>query len=372
MNILQICANYPPVASGFGMYAQNLSLKLLDLDVNTVVLTFNPKKTDSIVINDKLPVERVSAFNFSSIEYPIYSPTILLHIKRLVHENDISVINSHTRFFTSTFFASLYKKLNRDVLFVHTEHGAGPLVHKNNVVCSVCNFYDSTIGKWSIKKADVPFAIGPSSKKFLQNFGCRKEIEIIPNSINCEEFEKLSTITKVNSKQILITYIGRLVETKGVSDLVYVFSEIEKKYDVKLWIVGSGPDEMKLRQLVSSLHVNNIEFLGYRSDIANLLSMTDIFVSPSHYDSVPTTILEAGCLGIRVVASNIGDVPYIVRYDYPYLYDVNSLDTLKRHLIEIIEESDFKANGLKRRVHEMFNWSINSKKYFDILDSHLS
>lgn len=372
MNILQICANYPPIAGGHGVYAQNLSLELLKFGIHTTVLTFNPRQVNPVKVNDKLPVKRVNALNFASLEYPVYGPTLLIHINKLVRENDIDVINCHTRFFTSTFFASLYKQINNDILLVHTEHGASSLVHNNNLVCSISNFYDSTLGKWSVKKADVPIAIGPSSKKFMRTLGCMKEIEIIPNSINCSEFEKLSGRVSVNYESVIITYIGRLVESKGVSDLIHVFSEIEKLYDAKLWIVGSGPDELKLKGLVNSLKLSKVEFLGFRNDIANLLSITDIFVNPSHYDSVPTTLLEAGCLGTRIVASNTGDTPFIVGDDYPYLYDANSLDELKNHLIKIIEESDFKSNSLRRRIHENFDWNINSKNYFNILKSHFS
>jgi glycosyltransferase involved in cell wall biosynthesis len=372
MNILQICANYPPILGGHGIYAQNLSLELSKMGVNTCVLTFNPINVSNVTLVDKLPVTRVNALFLNSIEYPIYDPTLVSQISKIVKNNEIDVINSHTRFFTSTFFAALYRKLNKDVLLVHTEHGAGPLVHKNKLVCSVCNFYDSTIGKWSIQSADVPIAIGPSSKRFMQFLGCHKDIEIIPNSINCSEFEKLSQSIDKSNESVVITYIGRLVESKGLSDLIHVFSEIEKYYDVKLLIVGKGPDEYKFRQLVSLLKLNNVEFLGFRSDIANILSLTDIFVSPSHYDSVPTTILEAGCLGTRVVVSNIGDVSYIVGNDYPYLYNVNSLETLRNHLVKIIEESDFKAKQLQERIYDTFNWDLNSKKYFDLLMSQMN
>jgi len=372
MNILQICANYPPVASGYGVYAQNLSLGLLKYGVNTTVLTFKPKNISLSEIRDKLPIRRINALVLNSIEYPLYDPTILYYMNNIIKEYDINVINSHTRFFTSSFFAALYKKLNKNILLIHTEHGAGPLVHKNKYVSSICNFYDSTFGKWTIKSADIPIAIGPSSMNYMKKLGCKNEIEVIPNSINCTEFENLSKLVPKNqNEQIIITYIGRLVESKGVLDLIKVFSEIENDYDVKLWIVGNGPDELKYRELVQSLQTKNIEFLGFRMDIANILSMTNVFVNPSHYDSVPTTILEAGCLGIRVVATNVGDIPYIVGNDYPYLYDVGSLTSLKNHLIQIIEESDFRADNLKRRIHRKFNWDINSKKYMDLVSIHV-
>lgn len=371
MNILQICANYPPVASGFGKYAQNLSVELSDQGVNSIILTFKPNNFNTEKLNDKLDIKRIKAFNIKSIEYPIYDPTILYHIHKIVKEKDIDVINSHTRFFTSTYFASLYKKINKNITFVHTEHGAGPLIHKSKAVTSICNIYDSTFGKWAIKTADIPIAIGPKSRDLLKKLDCRKEIKIIPNSINCSEFERSSKHPKYEKQdKIIITYIGRLVESKGVADLIRIFSQIEDNYDIKLWIVGKGPDEDNFKKLAKSLHIKNVDFLGFRQDIPNILSMTDIFVNPSHYDSVPTTILEAGCTGTRVISTSVGDIPYILGDDYPYMYDVNYSNMLKEFLIQIIEESDFKANELRQRVYERFNWKINSKKYLDLLNAN--
>jgi len=372
MNILQICANYPPVPGGLGIYAKNLSIELFKLGIDTTILTFKPKNFNTINPDIELDVKRIKVLNLKLLEYPVYGPTILSHINNIVKEKEIDVINSHTRFFTSTYFASLYKKMNEKITFVHTEHGAGPLIHKNRAVSSLCNMYDSTFGKWAIKTADIPIAVGPSSKEFLKKLGCEKKIEIIPNSINCSEFERLSKESpQKKCDEIIITYIGRLVKSKGVHDLIKIFSEIENNYDVRLWIVGSGPDEESFKNLAKALHIKNLDFLGVRNDIPNILSMTNIFVNPSYYDSVPTTILEAGCIGTRVISSNVGDAVFILGDDYPYVYDVNSLDVLKKYLIQVIEESDFKDNKLKNQIHKYFNWEINSKKYTDILNYKL-
>jgi glycosyltransferase involved in cell wall biosynthesis len=372
MNILQICANYPPLTSGYAKYAQSLSRSLFKYDVRTNFLTCKPPHGKIIEKRDEFPVQRISTCYINSIEYPIFTPDILLHIDKIIKQNDIDVINTHTRFYTSSLFAHLYKYFNDDILFVHTEHGAGPLVHNNKLVSSMSRFYDSTFGKWTLKKTDIPIAIGPSSKKFMEDLGCKKEIAIIPNSINCSQFEKLSkkSANKMTN-EIIITFIGRLVESKGVSDLIYAFSKIENEYDVRLWIVGNGPDDLYFKHLANSLHIKKINFLGFRDDIPDILAQTDIFVSPSYYDSVPTTILEAGCIGTRVISSNVGDVPYIVGEDYPYLYNTDNLRTLKEHLIQVIEESDFKADKLQKRIYEMFNWDENSKKYLNLLNNYL-
>lgn len=371
MNILQICANYPPVASGYGIYAQNLSLELTKYGVKTIVLTFKPNNNNN---NDDaqglLNIKRINAFNIKSIEFPIFYPTILYHIHKIVKENDIEVINSHTRFFTSTYFASLYKIINKDVIFCHTEHGAGELVHKSRLVSLICNKYDSTFGKWAIKAADIPIAIGPTSKNYLEKLGCKKDIEIIPNSVNFTQFQKRAKESVlIKQEEIIITFIGRLVESKGVSDLIKAFSRIEKDFNVKLWIVGSGPDENKLKFLAKKLNISKIEFLGFRLDIAEILNITDIFVNPSYYDSVPTTVLEACCLGIRVVSTNVGDIPFILGENYNYLYNIGYINILEKHIRDIIEKSDFNAQYLEKRIETHFNWEINARKYISILEN---
>ncbi|MCX9085632.1 MAG: glycosyltransferase family 4 protein [Candidatus Methanoperedens sp.] len=372
MNILQICANYPPVASGFGIYAQNLSLELAKYGVKTTILTF---KNNNNINNEQkqiglLNIKRISAYNLKSIEFPIFYPTILYHIHKIVIKNDIDVINSHTRFFTSTYYASLYRKINKNIIFVHTEHGASSIMHKKKIISTISNSYDRTFSRWVIKTADIPIAIGPSSRDFLKKLGCKKDIEIIPNSIDCERFKKQTGYSKNNKpEEILITFIGRLVESKGVSDLIKVFSELEDIYNIRLWIVGTGPDEKKFRDLSKKLHIKKIDFLGFREDISNILSISDVFVNPSYYDSAPTTLLEASCIGRRIISSNVGDASYMLGESYPYIYDAGKLDLLKKHLIMIIEKSDFHDDILKDRVHSLFNWNINARKYLDLLNS---
>lgn len=373
MNILQICANYPPVQGGHGIYARNLSMKLIKYGVNTNILTYKPKSFNESEQNDTLNVQRIRAFNFKSIEYPIYDPTILYYIHKIVKDNDINVINSHTRFFTSTYFASLYRKINKNIIFVHTEHGAGPLIHKNKIVSSICNIYDSTFGKTAIKTADIPIAVGPSSKNFLRKLGCEREIEIIPNSIDCSKYEKFSKRSRNNKEnQIIITYIGRLVISKGISDLMMVFSKIELNYNAVLWIVGTGPDERYFKLLAKKLNIDNIKFFGFRNDIGEILSATNIFVNPSFYDSVPTTLLEAGCIGTRVVSTNVGDVPFILGHDYKYIYEVNDLELMEKHIRNIINESDFTDHHLQKRVCKYFDWGINCKKYLKLLEQKVN
>lgn len=368
---MQICANYPPIPGGHGVYAQNLSNALHDLGVDTTVLTFKSAGAGSRK-EGKIDVVRISALNLKSIEFPIYGPNILYTIHKLVKKRRIDVINSHTRFFTSTYFASLYKRLNSDILYVHTEHGSRHLTHKSKVITKISESYDHTLGKSAIRACDIPIAIAPSASEFLLHLGCNKDIAVVPNSVDCASLENLVMEREPrNTELVTITFVGRLVESKGVADLIKVFSRIEKKHPVKLWIVGDGPSRKRLENLARSLKIRNIDFFGFRSDVPSILANTDIFVNPSYYDTLPTTILEAGYFGIRVITTEIGDIKFALGKDYKFIYAPGSLDALQEHIINVINNKDFHDPELRDRVKERFNWELNAKKYLKIIERGL-
>ena len=123
---------------------------------------------------------------------------------------------------------------------------------------------------------------GISHQKFVQN-GARKDIDI--------------------------GYIGRLLEIKGIDDLIFAVHKVKKKYhNISAVIAGKGPDEQRLKQLCSSLGLTgNIEFAGYvpDNDLVNFYNHTRISVLPSYArEGVLTTMLESSSCGTPVITSN--------------------------------------------------------------------
>jgi glycosyltransferase involved in cell wall biosynthesis len=81
-------------------------------------------------------------------------------------------------------------------------------------------------------------------------------------------------------------------------------------------MAGTGPDQKKLKQLIKSQKINNIELLGYlnQSKLSRTISNSSFIVVPSlWYENMPYSILEAFAHGKPVVASKIGGIPEIVR-----------------------------------------------------------
>ena len=107
------------------------------------------------------------------------------------------------------------------------------------------------------------------------------------------------------SKELIISYIGRLHPIKGVRHLIEAVSGIEE--DFKVLIVGDGPQREELKNMVKKRGLENkILFLGFRRDIPKILASTDIFVLPSLSEGLPRAILEAMAAGKACVVTDIG------------------------------------------------------------------
>jgi glycosyltransferase involved in cell wall biosynthesis len=97
---------------------------------------------------------------------------------------------------------------------------------------------------------------------------------------------------------------------KGHSVLLDAISGVP---DVTLVLVGDGPEDAALRRQAQRLDiVERVVFLGFRTDIPELLSSCDLFVLPSMLEGLPLSILEAMAAGRAVVATTVGGIPEAV------------------------------------------------------------
>ncbi|RUO56251.1 MULTISPECIES: glycosyltransferase family 4 protein [Pseudidiomarina] len=113
--------------------------------------------------------------------------------------------------------------------------------------------------------------------------------------------------------QITLLAMARLLEKKGVADVVHALKALPNNY--VLLVAGSGPQEDDLKQLVKKLKLNErVSFLGwvdYDKKLA-VIEKANIFCLPSRYDSFGMGFIEAMAAGLPVVALRQGAVPDVV------------------------------------------------------------
>ncbi len=146
-----------------------------------------------------------------------------------------------------------------------------------------------------------------------------EKIVTIYNGIDIHPFEE--TIDRDGVRQILklgpgpvIGTVARLAPQKGICYLVEAAARVVKEYpEAQFLIAGDGPLLPELEQQAADLGVkDNIRFLGYWEDIAQLFVVMDIFVLPSVTEGLGLTVLEALAAERPVIATNVGGLPEIV------------------------------------------------------------
>ena len=149
-------------------------------------------------------------------------------------------------------------------------------------------------------------------------------IDVVQNPVEQNPLLPLSERMRIRtefgkdpSRLFLIT-VGRLDESKGYDDLLMALDEFRKTHPrVILLIAGGGPYLSNINEKIASLKLeDHVALLGLRSDIPKLLAASDIYVSASHTEGLPVSILEALAAGLPVVATSVGDVPLVVKPEF--------------------------------------------------------
>lgn len=171
--------------------------------------------------------------------------------------------------------------------------------------------------KRAFKEVDKFHCLTEKAKECLVKEGCdSRKIVVFPYGVDLSKFK----VGIKNKKTLNILFVGRLVKEKGIYDLLKVFIKLKKsKYDVRLAIVGKGPEEDSLKNLINQIKmkdyikVKNIPYdkipLEYqKADIFVLLS------KPTKYweEYLGMSIIEAMASGLAVVSTKSGGIPEVV------------------------------------------------------------
>lgn len=112
----------------------------------------------------------------------------------------------------------------------------------------------------------------------------------------------------------VITAVGRLSPRKAHRFLMDAMPAIvERVPHAKLLIAGDGPLRKELEQRAAKLGLEqHVSLLGGRSDVRELLSLTDVFALPSLGEGSPVVLMEAAFVGVASVATDVGGVSEVV------------------------------------------------------------
>lgn len=268
-----------------------------------------------------------------------------------------------------------------DIVHVHTNsfgYFALKSAYKNNVKVRIIHSHISSLKDQFLKvlvgnflKRRIPryanyfFACGNWAGKWL--YGNTIDFEIMNNAIDTDNF-KFSIEKRKNIRQQLsadstinIINVGRFNDQKNHLFLIEVFAEllrINKNY--RLFLVGEGELEDKIKDKATELDIiGNVEFLGGRNDVNDLLQAMDIFFFPSKFEGLPVALIEAQSSGIQCfISDGIPSESILVKENV----DVISLKDSPKSWAKIINSK--KDNFIRKDVS-----GIIAREHFDIKEN---
>src|SRR5699024_6928589 len=176
-----------------------------------------------------------------------------------------------------------------------------------------------------------------------------------PERIKQRNLKELKESLSINEKDYIITFIGRLVREKGIFELLESFRLLDEE-NVKLLVIGSASqserDQVSKGELERYANDKNIIFTGYRSDIPELLAITDIYCLPSYREGMPRSIIEAMAMESAIVAKNIrGSREEVDHEENGILEPLKSIKTMAEAYNAILNDIE-KLNRMKENARD--------------------
>ena len=198
-----------------------------------------------------------------------------------------------------------------------------------------------------------------------------KKLKVIYNPINFQKILKLSTDyseIKENEKELLkskyICTVCRIDESqKDLKTLIGAYSKLNN--DVKLIIIGEGPDKENLEKYIKKLDLNNIYFLGNKKNPYVWINNCELFILSSKFEGFGLVLVEALLLNKKVISSNckVGPEEILENGKYGELFEVVN----SKELLEKIEKSLRENKGLDSKKYVMNKFGNGFEKLEKII-----
>lgn len=193
------------------------------------------------------------------------------------------------------------------------------------------------IEKWMARYTDALITINQEDFELAKRkFKLRRDGQVyyVPGvGIDASSYNVEDSVCKqkreeleLKDEDIAVISMGDLIARKNYDVAIRAIAEA-KNEKLQYYICGNGPEEVQLKELADELGVSEqIHFLGFRSDIKELLAAADIFLFTTKQEGLPRSMMEAMASGLPCIASRIrGNTDLLENTQGGYLCDMNDV-----------------------------------------------
>jgi L-malate glycosyltransferase len=221
-------------------------------------------------------------------------------------------------------------------------------------------------GKFVLSRVDLIVAPSGYLVDVFREFGL--SASVVPNLVDLSQFR----FRERNPLRPHLVCTRGFHEYYSVDVVVKAFAEVKKEYpDARLDLVGGGPLEGKVRQVVSDLKLTDVNFAGVasRQQIGKCYDDADIFINASWLDNMPVSVIEAFGAGTPVVTTSPESMPYLVENERTGLLSpVGDEKALAANVIRLLREPELAAALAKNAYEESrkYTWEVVREQWLNV------
>ncbi len=266
--------------------------------------TLLDQRQPNLTLLEKARERKISTFTLESRGRFDFRP--VSQLKAYLKVNKIDVLHTHNY---KSDLIGFWAAQSAGIPVVATAHGFTDMTQTVSI-------YEG-LDRWMLKHFFGKVVV--VTNQLLKDFPVKKRV-VIPNGVLLNDQnsnrirQDLRRTLGVKDQDYLVATIGRLSKEKNqILFLEAAQQLITRHRHVKFLIVGSGPEEHKLKQKAEQMRLSaNVIFTGLISDISPIYQAIDLFVLSSLTEGIPMTILEAMASRVPVVATRVGGVPELI------------------------------------------------------------
>jgi L-malate glycosyltransferase len=305
-----------PTYGGSGVVATELGIELANHGHQVHFITYSQPfrltGREHGIFYHEVPVS-----NYPLFEYPPYDLALATRMSEVAAYYRLDLLHVHYAIphSISAYLArQMLAERNHSLPFVTTLHGTDiTLVGLDHSYLPITRF--------GIDQSDGVTAISNYLReKTIKEFRTKREIEVIPNFVNCDVYTPLSPEAHEAGRaqfaepgEKILLHLSNFRPVKRAIDVVEVFARVVKEVPARLILIGDGPDRSQAEWLAKRYGIQErIHFLGKQASVNDLLPLADLMLMPSEMESFGLAALEAMACKVPPIATAVGGVPELI------------------------------------------------------------
>ncbi len=393
MKILHVLDHSKPYYSGYAFRSDYILRNQIKHGLDVLVVT-SPKHKKSSVSCEEIkrvkyyrtfPSRFNSIFSIPFLRELIQISKMIKKIRKICKMEKVDLVHAHSPSLNGIAAYFAVKKLGIPIVYeVRAFWEDAAVCHGTFKPNSIRYHLSKIIETKLYSRVNRVFTICESMKRDIVERGFPDEkITVIPNGVDAAKFLPSEPDDDIKLKlslkgKIILGYIGSFYKYEGLEDLISMMKILKnERSDVKLLLIGDGPEYRKINKLISSNKLSDFIVLTGKiphNAILKYYSVIDIFIYPRKKTRLtelvtPLKPLEAMAMGKIVIGSDVGGIRELIDHENTgIIYHSGEIMELKNNIIKILNnktDTEKLRKNARDYVEKNRDWFKITESYID-------